>query len=333
MENNSFEEIWDKLKKFKSAVLTLHSGPDGDSLGSCTAMKYVLEKILKYEKVNLVSYDDLSENLKEMDISKEVEFGKDILDLDLKEFDVLIALDSGDISRLGKRKDSVNLPDSLFIINIDHHNTNNYYGRLNYVDENNLSTCSVLVDLFRKVEVEFDPELSKRLLLGICTDSRFFSIPENNENLKRIIEQAAFLIENGADYSKDILLPINLNLPWKIKMYRAKLIENAKINLEKRYCYSLIDSKTISELDLNLAEVREGIQELQNIKNIDLIWSMAEVDNTIKGSFRCKTDLDVSVIAKELGGGGHKKAAAFILENTSLEDAEKKVLDVVEKFI
>ena len=66
MENNSFEEIWDKLKEFKKAIITLHSGPDGDSLGSCTAMKYVLEKYLNYE-VTLISYDKLSEALKHSD--------------------------------------------------------------------------------------------------------------------------------------------------------------------------------------------------------------------------------------------------------------------------
>ena len=332
MENNSFEEIWNKLKEFKKAIITLHSGPDGDSLGSCTAMKYVLEKYFNYE-VTLISHDNLSETLKSLDLSKEVEFGKDILDFDLNNFDILIALDTGNAKRLGKNKKEINLPEDLFVINIDHHKTNEVYGNLNYVSSESSSTCSILVDLFQKVELHFDSELSKRLLLGICTDTGFFKTVRAISNVKKTFEQSVFLINHGANYVEDILMPIGINLPWKMKKYRALLINNAKINKEKRYCYSVLSSKDIKELNLNLAEVREGVQELQDIKNIDLIWTLAEIDNYIKGSFRCKSEVDVSKIAKELGGGGHKRAAAFILEDMSLEDAEKKVINTVEKFI
>ena len=332
MENNSFEEIWDKLKEFKKAIITLHSGPDGDSLGSCTAMKYVLEKYLNYE-VTLISYDKLSEALNSLEISKGVEFEKDILDVDLSDFDVLISLDTGNLCRLGKSKKEISLPKDLFVINIDHHKSNEGYGNLNYVSSESSSTCSILVDLFQKVGLDFDSELSKRLLLGICTDTGFFKTVRAISNVKKTFEQSLFLINHGADYVDDILMPIGINLPWKMKKYRALLITNAKINKEKRYCYSLLSSEEINDLGLNLSEVREGVQELQDIKDIDLIWTLAEVDNYIKGSFRCKSDVDVSKIAEELGGGGHKRAAAFILEGISLEEAEKKVINTVEKFI
>ena len=93
VRNNKFKEIWKELKKSKKVLLTLHARPDGDSFGSCTAMKYVLEK--NGINVRLISKDRLSENLESYSFSKEVEFGIDINTIDLSEFDHIVFLDLG----------------------------------------------------------------------------------------------------------------------------------------------------------------------------------------------------------------------------------------------
>ena len=59
-------------------------------------------------------------------------------------------------------------------INIDHHETNSFYGTWNYVDKEAPSCCSVLVNMFKKVGIEFDKVVSLSLMLGICTDTAFF---------------------------------------------------------------------------------------------------------------------------------------------------------------
>ena len=81
MKNNTFEEIWGKLKESKKILIPLHPRPDGDSLGSCVAMNYVLEKLGK--KVVLISKDELSENLMDFSFVKEVGFGRSIKDYNL----------------------------------------------------------------------------------------------------------------------------------------------------------------------------------------------------------------------------------------------------------
>ena len=86
MKNNSLGEIVDKLKSAKKVLITLHTAPDGDSLSGCCSMKYILEKNFGCN-VTLISHDPIDETLGSLDIAKEVEFGKDILDFDLKKFD------------------------------------------------------------------------------------------------------------------------------------------------------------------------------------------------------------------------------------------------------
>ncbi|MBU0760770.1 MAG: bifunctional oligoribonuclease/PAP phosphatase NrnA [Nanoarchaeota archaeon] len=328
MENNTFQEIWEELKKCKKVVMSLHYGPDGDSIGACTAMKYVLEKQLNAE-VTLVSPDTLAENMANLSLTKEIEFNKDLSDLDLKNFDAIIFLDSGIYTWVaGRGKENFSLPENQTIINIDHHGTNTLYGTLNYVDEKQPSTCSLLIDFFEENNIEFDKKLSNRLLLGVCTDSGFFTF---DTNPNKAIKDASFLIENGADYLNEILKPILYNQPLKLKKYYSLLTNRLKINREKRFAYSYITQEEIKDLNLNMAEVRLGVNDLQFLSEIDFVFTLSEMQDSIKGSFRSKKQVDVSLFAKALGGGGHKFAAAFQLPKTSLEQAEKKVIEAIEK--
>jgi phosphoesterase RecJ-like protein len=326
MGNNSFKEIIKKIKGAKKILLTLHTAPDGDSLGSCTAMKYVLERNFNCQ-VTLVSPDPIGEALQSLKIAGEVNFGKDILDFNLKEFDLLIALDCATPEMLGKIKKDFSFLKDIFVINIDHHQTNEYYGNLNYVDTSAPALGSILLDLFKEENIELDEELAKRLVLGIYTDTNCLRI---QQNISRAFKDVSFLLENGADFYRDILEPITLNKPLKIKRYIALLIDNLKINKEKKFAYSVLSRKQIEELKLNVAEVRIGINELYDIQDIDFVFTLAETEDYIKGSFRSKGDIDVSVFCQKLGGGGHKNAGAFRLSNLSLKEAEKKVLEIIE---
>jgi len=324
-KNNTFDEIWSKLKSAERVIMSLHDGPDGDGLGSCTAMKYVLEKHLGL-KVILISPDNLDGVLMDLPFCKEVEFGKKFEDLSVNKEDILLFLDSGEISYY-KNPKKEGMIKGRFVINMDHHITNTFYGNLNYVDVNQPSACSILVDFFRKKNINFDRELSKRLLLGICTDSGFFKHGNVNKSLK----DALFLIENGADYTNDIINPILNNQPLKMKRYYALLINNLKVNKRKRFAYSSIAYRDIKKLGLNLAEVRLGPGHLNDIKELDFIFTLAEMEDHIKGSFRSKVNIDVSLFAKALSGGGHRAAAAFRLPKMSLKKAENKVIKTIGK--
>lgn len=321
---NSFEEIWNKLKGFKKIVMTLHAMPDGDSLGSCTAMRYLLERDLKC-KIELVSFDHLSENLREFSFSDEVKFGKDISEINSKDFDAILFLDCGSVSNIsGKLKKDFVLPKDIFIINIDHHATNMFYGNMNYVDSRAASACSVLVNFFKEMKVKFDDELASRLLLGLCTDTGFFTI----DNSAQALRDANFLISQGGNYDNALKA---LNVPLKMEKFYALLVNNMKIHHDIKFGISFVNYEDVERLKLSDSETRIGINKLQHIGDFEFVCTLTELKDGIKGSFRSTKKIDVSLFAKELGGGGHKLAAAFNLPKISIEDAEKKVLDVIKK--
>jgi phosphoesterase RecJ-like protein len=327
IKNNSFQEIWDKLKTCKKALITLHYGPDGDSLGSCAAMKYVLERDFK-TKVDLISYDSLSDLLGDLPYKKEIQFGKDISEMKLEDYDVTLILDmaSPDFAS-GKLKKEFVLNKNIFSVRIDHHHVTDDFTTMKYVDSTAPSACSVLIELFKDVNIKFDKELSTRLLLGLCTDSGFFTI---DANPVRALTEALFLINHSGDYSFILKLTSN-NKSLKSQKYRALVLTNLKMNKEKKLGYSLIQYQDVVKLGLNEAEIRDAPGAIQSIKEFDFIFTLTEMKDYVKGSFRSAKGVDVSLFAKELGGHGHKAASGFFLPNISLEEAEKKVLAVIEK--
>lgn len=308
--------------------MTLHCSPDGDSLGSCTAMKYVLERDLKC-KVTLVSYDPLEENLAALPYAKEVHFGKDLSDLNLDTFDVVVCLDSANPGLLSsKQRGTFSFPSETRVIQLDHHATNVYYGFLNYVDAAMPSACSLLVEFFQAMGVTFDAELSRRLLLGICTDTGFFAY---GNNPLIALRQSVFLIEHGVDFYNEISRPVRMSESLSMKRLFAALILNTKIDHSLRCAYSSISLVEAKKLGLNKAELRGGVRALQDLKDMDFVFTLTEQDGLIKGSFRSATNVDVSLFAKALNGGGHQTAAAFQLPLMPLDEAEKQVLATIKQ--
>ncbi|MFZ1970814.1 MAG: DHH family phosphoesterase [Candidatus Nanoarchaeia archaeon] len=322
--NNSFKQIWKEIRKAKRVLMTLHARPDGDSLGSCTAMKYVLES--KGISVKLVSKDNMSENLDAFDFSKEVEYGVSIETLNLEEFDYIIFLDHGSLDdysdefkeKLKGRK----------IIDIDHHFTNSCYGNLNYVDPNAPSSCSILYDFFEKIGVKFNKDIALRLMLGICTDTAFFIYGNSLESLRK----AAVLIDKGnLDYKKDLVSKITSNA-WALKKLHGILLSNMKkeeIN-GKTVAYSWATKKEYQKFGLNSSDMRLGIMCMQNIKGLDLIFALIEMDGAIKGSF-ASNNLDTTVYSTGFGGGGHKLRSGFMLKTKDMKKAIETVLKAIKE--
>ena len=330
-KNHTFQELWNIIKKSNRIIISLHRGPDGDSLGSCTALKYAIEKNTK-AKVDLISYDDVSSNLKTLNCCKDVEFGIDISEINFQNYDLFIMLDAGDISMIsGKMAKNYTLPKAPMLV-IDHHITNPYYGKYNYINPKLSSTCSILVDMFKELNITFDSELSTRLFIGIYTDTGFFTHGIDKENY---MTKVSFLLSNGAKYADEIINKIN-TYTYSMKQYHGLVLKHMRkkeIRQGKELyniVYSCVPLKEIEMLKLSLSEIRQGISEIQTIKEADIVFTLTETPEGFKGSFRSKK-LDTSKISIALSGGGHKTASAFFLPKMKIMKAEELIFKTIKK--
>jgi len=112
---------------------------------------------------------------------------------------------------------------------------------------------------------------------------------------------------------------------WGIVLSRLK--KHQEIDLVYTY---------LTQEDLDTYGVSESISDgisnfLNNLNDGEVCLLFKELpDNKIKGSFRTtKDNVDVSAIAKELGGGGHKKAAGFTIDGP-LKEAARTVFELIK---
>jgi len=322
------EEIKDKIGGADKILLSLHRGPDGDSIGSCLAMKRYLES--QGKEVRLISSSPIPPSYDYLPTGQIDHF--QFLDLDLDKYDLFLFLDSADWQMVHPEIDEgSNLPGKEKVINIDHHGTNSRYGGVNLVVDNSASTAEIIFDLFNFLQAKIDADMAQYLLVGVVTDTGVFRYTNTSPST---LKTAAELMERGADLDIIVFNYLRRNVPMKLKFWGV-VLKNLEIDEEHRFAYAFVPYEQAREYfdDNYPREYKSGAASLfmAGIEGTDFgIVMVEEEEGELSGSFRARTDFDVSKIAAELGGGGHPGAAGFKLK-MAFDKAVKKVLTIARK--
>jgi len=250
-------------------------------------------------------------------------------------FDLIIILDADALERLGeiyqKNTEMFYRGETL---NIDHHASNTYFGKINWVVEESSSTCEILVSLIEALESEhgrlMDKEIATALLTGIMTDTNLFQAPNTTPKSLTI---AAQLIAAGGD--RDIISKkvFQTNTYSTLKIW-GRILSKLDSYPALGIVWSEVSTKDFNETGADDAALSSALNNLlYSTEGAKVIILFKERNGLIEISLRSIGDIDVSMVAKEFGGGGHAKAAGFKLEGSTLEDAKKIVLDKMRQII
>lgn len=304
VENISIE-ILEKINSSDNILLTTHLKPDGDALSSLCTMIEVMEiKGRKYSAVITSALPDNFSYLPNAEKIKIVTPGQP-----LGAFDLLIALDCPNLSRTGLENIESCQPYLQTVI-IDHHPST---GEKNIDQELRVdtaaSTTEVLYYFLHFSKIEINQNIASCILTGISTDTGNFLYPSTST---KTMEIASLMMEYGAK------LPRIVDYTWRNKTFSAmklwgKAMSSLHINPEYNIAYAILTREDLGDSGVDLSEL-EGVSGfLSNLEGVKAILLLVEEDDDIiKGSWRTSDqNMDVSKFAKIMGGGGHKKAAAF----------------------
>lgn len=318
--------ILTEIKKADNILINVHRNPDLDSIGSATALYQALTHMNK--KVNIICPHQIPENFKFLKGAKQVKtidftnFKKWAGQYPAPTFDLFIILDSGSYDIVTGSKE-IKLPEIKKII-IDHHRTNMFSDvEINLYDEI-AATCEIIYQMFLDWKIKIDPEMATSLLSGIAGDTVFFKY---GGNTKLTFKIATELLDKGADKNKLIDQAFD-----SFDFDLVKLIGETLKKMEKGngFVYSIIDYETYVKYGKPKG-ARELVANLfaRSIKGYDLGIIIFEVQrNMFSLSFRSKENVDVSKIAKKLGGGGHKNAAGATVYGT-IDQVITKIKEVI----
>ena len=296
-----------QINQANNILLVTHQRPDADGLGSLVAFSFWLNSINK--KHLKFCLDQPPNNLSLMVNFQPLVSDRSILAKE--DFDLVVILDSSDLNYAGVDWLFSVLPKKPTVINIDHHATNHNFGDINLADQYAVSTTQIIYQIFKSLKIKITPPIANALLAGIIYDTYNFTNPNTNH---QSLEIASSLLLLGASLTQvsDAILK---NKTVAALQIWGKILLRLNYNPKYGIVSTVITPQDVA-LGVNENEVTDGVANfLNNLTGIKAALILEQQpDGKIKGSFRTNDDLiDVSKLAKILGGGGHKKAAGFKL--------------------
>jgi phosphoesterase RecJ-like protein len=300
--------VIERIRSDSRFVLAAHEHPDGDALGSLVGMQELLT-VLGKDSLMYIAPDDLP-----------LPFEYEIFRLDgaitAPPEDVaertVVFLDCGNIDR---NSASV-LRDGAHLLNIDHHHDNTRFGTLNHVVPAASCTAEIVWDLMHGLDLRPTLAAAQALYVGLITDTGRFMYENTGP---RAHQMAAEMIEAGVDVA-DVYRRLYEEMPPE----KLALMALALSQLQ-RFDSGELTLASLSAEDFDRADAEEHLSEgiidqlraVQDTKVAALVRELTsgERQGQRKVSLRATDDdVDVSIIARQQGGGGHRRAAGFSTE-------------------
>lgn len=302
------KRIIEAIESARNIAVLPHVSADGDALGSSIALALALKKMGKDCRVFI-----------EEEIPQTYHFlpGKEYLEVfkgKKEEYDLVLALDTGDLARLGKRLEIFNSTD--FTINIDHHTTNTEFASINLVKTSAAAVGELIYQLVKMMGVSLDESISTCLYVAVATDTGGFRYSNTTPVTHQI---AAELISNGVDVSK-VSQVVFETLPFKKVRLMGLAIDSIEIFEGGKAAFITVTNEMLKKAEA-MEEDCDGLVNIaRNIEGVEVaVLIRQRSENEFKINFRSQNYVDVSAIAHKYSGGGHKKAAGCALRGSMEE--------------
>ena len=313
----TLDSILDEIKKAEEIVILTHENPDGDAVGSATAMKNAIEYLGKKVDVIIPEYSRCFAFLPGMcDVKSES---------DITKYDLAIAVDCADSKILkgyAKYFENANRK-----ISIDHHGSNKMYADINYVDPISPACAQVLVGAFDYWNIPISKEIGTCLATGIITDTGGFNYSVTSETF----EFTAELLRRGVNIS-DIYRRV-FETRTRANYELTKLANDRMEFLEDdRVTFTYITAEDEKNVNASTGDYEGIVQIGRCIEGVEVSIFLHEQKEKggFKISLRSSEYVNVSDVALMFGGGGHVRAAGAFSTGTP-EQIKNKVLVEVRK--
>jgi len=288
-------QIVDAIRSRQRFVLSSHSRPDGDSIGSQLAMAYALRDMGKH--VELVNSDAASPQLMGFPGVTDIRIAPAVDG----SFDASIIMECSDLTRTG-----VTGLDRAFVINIDHHPGNKAYGQINWFNAGAAACAEMVFDLIVALGVRLTPEIATHIYLAILTDTGSFHYSSISPKTFDICRQ---LLEAGVDPVRVSRQVFDSNSMGRLKLL-ASVLGGMTFDASNRIGVLFLDHAMARAAGGTYDDTEGLINQPLTVKEVQAVvfFKQSEGDN-YRVSMRSKGDVDIGAVAKEFGGGGHKNAA------------------------
>lgn len=318
------EEAMALIAPAQRIALLAHEHPDGDCLGSALGLAHMLREL---GKTCVPACADAA--------PPDFSFlpGIETLQQTLgdEQFDLVIALDAGELSRYGSLYERHRaFLDRMPIVNLDHHISSPGCGQVNIISTVSAATGELLVLFQQQARLPLNKDAALCLLTGIMTDTGSF---QYTNTTPRTLQAAAVLLQAGAE-PESIAKPLFRTHPLAQLRLQAAVIDHVQTACEGRLIWSYATSEMLrvagatEEMDDNFSGI------LRDIEGVEIAAFFKHYgDPTLtRMSLRCNAPYNAAEICKSLGGGGHARAAGATIHKPLAEAMELAIMRLKQEF-
>lgn len=317
--HEQLKEAGQFIKGYDEFLLVSHVHPDGDTISSTLAMAHILQSLGK--RYEIVDQDPIPDRFRYLPMVEQFHEPVQIL----KKFSKVITLDVADRKRMGEVENL--FADDVEILNIDHHPTNDHFGKANLILPTAAATVEVIYDLMKDMGISLTDEIAACIYTGLLTDTGGFRYSNTSSKVMRI---AAELLEyniSPSEIAEAALESISQNHILILK----RAFENFNLVEKDRIAMTVLSYSDLQDIAATSDDTEGVVNYMRNIEGVEVgIFFKEAKPEQFKVSLRSKKYIDVGSIAKEFGGGGHARASGFSY-NGPLEHIRNEIIEKIKK--
>lgn len=307
------EQCCERLKAADNIAVLCHRNPDGDTLGSAFALKYMLEQLGK--KVRVESGDGFPKQYGFLYPESQPEFKPEFV----------VAVDVADEELLGSSMDEYKGKIDLCI---DHHGTNKQYAKEWYVRPTAAAAAEIMDDICHGLGTELTVQIANCIYTGVSTDTGCFKHSNTTAHSHAV---AGRMFEAGCDFKM-----INRAM-FEVKSLSRIAIEKEVLNTTEYYCGGrcalvYITREMMERTGAADAELEDLASMPRQIEGVLVGVTLRQRDDGYKISVRSGEETDSTEICGKLGGGGHRCASGCFVKG-SLDEAKAAIIAAVEEVL
>ncbi|MCM3782914.1 bifunctional oligoribonuclease/PAP phosphatase NrnA [Neobacillus mesonae] len=320
----TYEQALEQGKEFlllhDDYLIVSHVQPDGDAVSSTVMVGWLLSCLGK--KFTMINEGPIPQRMQYMWNADQILNAS--TETPQQQFKYVICVDCADYERVGHVKHW--FADDPVILNIDHHPTNNGYGKVNIIKDDAAATAEILYDLVGVSGVAWDKDAATAAYTGLLTDTGGFRYSSTSPKVMKIASDLLALGVNGPELAEHLLE--QMTMPQLKVLSRA--LNTLSMSEDGKVAWVVVTPEDMQECGA-LNDDLEGIVNYpRNIQGVE-VGILFKVINqeVLKASFRSAGKVDVAALAKDFGGGGHVRAAGARIEGP-WEETVKQVVERVK---
>jgi phosphoesterase RecJ-like protein len=316
------DQILNFISEKNKFLITSHKDPDGDSIGSQLGLYWALINSGKQAKI--INQGGMPAKYFFLDPQKIISFNNTPLEFTP---DVVFVLECPSLDRVGFVKDLI--PSSAILINIDHHQGNEKYGAINYIDTESCAVGEPLYQILKEGKFKITPQIAAELYAAILCDTGNFRFASTTSSGMRI---AADLVDLGAN-PKQIFDEIFSKASSSTLRLLGQVLSSIDTTANGKISYLQVTHDAVKKAGAKIEDSEGFVDYALVVAGAKLGILFKEVGtNEVKVSLRSQNGLDAAAFARQYDGGGHVNAAGFTLSEP-IDRAVKIILEKATRYI